>query len=106
VDATTVSVRPAALVIEAVSLTVEFAIVSEVVAFVNGVPKDAVTPLSVSVPVPPSVPEFWLNAPLLIVNAASIDPIHRESDYQELLQTIVRVKHGRHFFNPAGNSFG
>ena len=45
-------------------------------------------------------------APLLIVNAASIDPIHRESDYQELLQTIVRVKHGRHFFNPAGNSFG
>ena len=41
-------------------------------------------------------------APLLIVNAASIDPIHRESDYQELLQTILRVKHGRHFFNPAG----
>jgi deoxyguanosine kinase len=42
-------------------------------------------------------------APLLIVNAASIDPIHRESDYQELLQTILRVKHGRHFFNPVGN---
>jgi deoxyadenosine/deoxycytidine kinase len=44
-------------------------------------------------------------APLLIVNAASIDPIHRESDYQELLQTIVRVKRGRHFFNPAGSTF-
>ena len=43
-------------------------------------------------------------APLLIVNAAAIDPIHRESDYQELLQTILRVKHGRHFFNPAGAS--
>ena len=41
-------------------------------------------------------------APLLIVNAATIDPVHRESDYQELLQTIMRVKHGRHFFNPAG----
>jgi hypothetical protein len=41
---------------------------------------------------------------LLIVNAAAIDPIHRESDYQELLQTILRVKHGRHFFNPAGTS--
>jgi deoxyguanosine kinase len=41
-------------------------------------------------------------APLLIVNAATIDPIHRESDYQELLQTIMRVKHGRHFFNAAG----
>ena len=43
-------------------------------------------------------------APLLIVNAASIDPIHRESDYQELLQTILRVKHGRHFFNPVGDA--
>jgi deoxyguanosine kinase len=40
-------------------------------------------------------------APLLIVNAASIDPIHRESDYQELLRTIMRIKRGRHFFNPA-----
>jgi len=43
-------------------------------------------------------------APLLIVNAASIDPIHRESDYQDLLQTIIRVKHGRHFFNPVGSA--
>lgn len=40
-------------------------------------------------------------APLLIVNATSIDPIHRESDYQELLRAICRVTHGRHFFNPA-----
>ena len=40
-------------------------------------------------------------SPLLIVNAAAIDPIHRESDYEELLRTIVRVKRGRHFFNPA-----
>ena len=40
------------------------------------------------------------DAPLLIVNAASIDPVHRESDYQELLSTILSVKRGRHFFNP------
>lgn len=40
-------------------------------------------------------------SPLLIVNAASIDPIHREADYQDLLQTILRVKRGRHFYNPA-----
>ena len=40
-------------------------------------------------------------SPLLIVNAAAMDPIHREADYQELLRTIVRVKRGRHFFNPA-----
>ena len=36
--------------------------------------------------------EFFHNytdAPLLIVNAASIDPVHRESDYQELLSTIL-----------------
>ncbi len=44
-------------------------------------------------------------APLLIVNAASIDPIHRDSDYQQLLQTILRVKRGRHFFNPASTPF-
>ena len=40
-------------------------------------------------------------APLLIVNATAIDPIHRESDYQELLRAIHRIKRGRHFFNPA-----
>ena len=40
-------------------------------------------------------------APLLIVNATAIDPIHRDSDYQELLDVISRIKRGRHFFNPA-----
>ena len=44
-------------------------------------------------------------APLLIVNAANIDPIHREADYQELLRAICRIKHGRHFFNPAIETF-
>ena len=41
------------------------------------------------------------SSPLLIVNAESIDPIHRETDYEELLRTIGRVRRGRHFFNPA-----
>ena len=45
-------------------------------------------------------------APLLIVNAASIDPVHRESDYQELLQMIRRIRHGRHYFNPAAEALG
>ena len=40
-------------------------------------------------------------APLLIVNAAEIDPIYRDSDYRELLSAIERTRHGRHFFNPA-----
>ncbi|HEX5418794.1 MAG TPA: deoxynucleoside kinase [Gammaproteobacteria bacterium] len=43
-------------------------------------------------------------APLLIVNAASIDPVHRESDYRQLLSTILRIKRGRHFFNPAASA--
>jgi deoxyadenosine/deoxycytidine kinase len=40
-------------------------------------------------------------APLLIVNAAAIDPVHRDADYQELLGAISRIERGRHFFNPA-----
>lgn len=44
------------------------------------------------------------SSPLLIVNAASIDPIHRESDYEELLLAIARVKRGRHFFNPTAGA--
>jgi deoxyadenosine/deoxycytidine kinase len=43
-------------------------------------------------------------SPLLIVNAASIDPVHRDSDYEELLRTIGRVKRGRHFFNPTAGA--
>jgi deoxyguanosine kinase len=44
------------------------------------------------------------SSPLLIVNAESIDPIHRESDYEELLRTIGRVRRGRHFFNPTAGA--
>ncbi len=40
-------------------------------------------------------------APLLIINAATIDPVRNESDYQELLRAIERIHKGRHFFNPA-----
>jgi len=43
-------------------------------------------------------------APLLIVNAASIDPVSNEADYQQLYAQIVRTRRGRHFFNPAGGS--
>jgi len=37
---------------------------------------------------------------LLIVNAASIDPIHNQNDFDELFATINRVKRGRHYYNP------
>ncbi|NNE61154.1 MAG: deoxynucleoside kinase [Woeseia sp.] len=40
-------------------------------------------------------------APLLIVNAAAIDPIGNEADYQRLFEQIRGTTGGRHFFNPA-----
>jgi deoxyadenosine/deoxycytidine kinase len=39
-------------------------------------------------------------APLLIVNAASIDPISNQHDYDELLAAIRRMNRGRLYFNP------
>jgi deoxyguanosine kinase len=38
-------------------------------------------------------------APLLIVNAASMDPIANEADYEDLLVAIGRVKRGRNYYN-------
>jgi deoxyguanosine kinase len=40
-------------------------------------------------------------APLLIVNASTIDPIQNESDYELLYKQIQRISGGRHFFNPS-----
>jgi deoxyguanosine kinase len=42
-------------------------------------------------------------APLLIVNAADIDPIGNEDDYRGLLAEVVRPRKGRHYFNPLKN---
>ena len=42
-------------------------------------------------------------APLLIVNAASIDPINNQHDYDELLAAIRRMSRGRLYFNPLRN---
>lgn len=39
-------------------------------------------------------------APLLIVNAAAIDPIGSEADFEELLTAIRRMRRGRLYFNP------
>jgi deoxyadenosine/deoxycytidine kinase len=39
-------------------------------------------------------------APLLIVNAASIDPITNQRDYDELLAAIKRMSRGRLYYNP------
>jgi deoxyadenosine/deoxycytidine kinase len=39
-------------------------------------------------------------APLLIVNAASIDPVANQHDYEELLAAIKRQSKGRLYYNP------
>lgn len=43
-------------------------------------------------------------APLLIVNAASIDPVNNQADYDELLAAIRRMRKGRLYYNPLRSS--
>ncbi len=42
----------------------------------------------------------YQDAPLLIVNAAEIDPVNKEEDFQLLLKRILSMRSGRHYFNP------
>jgi len=47
--------------------------------------------------------EFFLyydDAPLLIVNAEELDLVNREQDYQQLLEYLLTIRSGRHYFNP------
>jgi deoxyadenosine/deoxycytidine kinase len=39
-------------------------------------------------------------APVLMVNAADIDPVGSDQDYAVLLAEIVKARKGRHYFNP------
>jgi deoxyguanosine kinase len=41
------------------------------------------------------------DAPLLIVNSASINPIENDSEYEQLLDRIMNSESRREFFNPA-----
>jgi len=43
-------------------------------------------------------------APLLIVNAAIIDPVHNDDHFGLLLEQIGRIRSGRHFFNPVASA--
>lgn len=42
----------------------------------------------------------YSGAPVLIVNAAEVNFVESEADFQSLLDYIRHVKSGRHFFNP------
>ncbi|MBI1425549.1 MAG: AAA family ATPase [Gammaproteobacteria bacterium] len=51
-----------------------------------------------------SYTRFFYNysqSPLLIVNAAEIDLVNNQADYQLLLEQIHKTRSGRHYFNPA-----
>lgn len=43
---------------------------------------------------------LYQDAPLLIVNAAEIDPVHNDDDYHRLLERINSARNGRHYYNP------
>jgi deoxyadenosine/deoxycytidine kinase len=45
-------------------------------------------------------------APLLIVNAAAIDPVHNDADFRQLLERILNAGSGREYFNPAPSLSG
>lgn len=45
----------------------------------------------------------YQGAPLLIVNAATIDPISSQADYDELAAAIKAMKRGRLYYNPLRN---
>ncbi len=47
--------------------------------------------------------EFFLyydQAPLLIVNAEEIDAVNNQSDYEQLVDYLLNIRSGRHYFNP------
>ena len=43
---------------------------------------------------------FYDRSPLLIVNANEIDWVNNETCYQQLVDYIMGIKQGRHYFNP------
>ena len=43
---------------------------------------------------------FYDESPLLIVNATDIDLAESEADYQQLLDYLLDIRTGRHYFNP------
>jgi len=44
---------------------------------------------------------YYNGSPLLIINAADINPVERDADYQLLLERICSIRSGKHYFNPA-----
>ncbi|OGT21066.1 MAG: deoxyadenosine kinase [Gammaproteobacteria bacterium RBG_16_57_12] len=43
---------------------------------------------------------YYQDSPLLIVNTSDIDPVTNDNDYTMLVEQIMFIKSGRHYFNP------
>jgi deoxyadenosine/deoxycytidine kinase len=43
---------------------------------------------------------FYDDAPLLIVNASEIDWVNHDESYRQLVDYILSIKQGRHYYNP------
>ena len=43
---------------------------------------------------------YYDKSPLLIVNASGLDIVKNETDYNLLVEQILKTKSGKHFFNP------
>lgn len=47
---------------------------------------------------------YYDQAPLLIVNATEIDVVNCEADYKNLVEFLLTIKSGRHYYNPASHA--
>lgn len=43
---------------------------------------------------------YYDEAPLLIVNATEIDLVNNDDDYFDLIESLLAIKSGRHYYNP------
>ncbi|WP_370981086.1 deoxynucleoside kinase [Agaribacterium sp. ZY112] len=48
---------------------------------------------------------FYDQSPLLIINATEIDWTNNEQDYQDLVQYMLNIRSGRHYYNPKSAMF-
>jgi deoxyadenosine/deoxycytidine kinase len=48
---------------------------------------------------------YYDEAPLLIVNSAELDLVNNDQDYQSLLDYMLTIKTGRHYYNPKQTIF-
>lgn len=47
---------------------------------------------------------YYDRSPLLIINAAEIDPVRNDQDYRSLVEYLLTIKSGRHYYNPQAHS--